>query len=77
MVALASAVVWGGGPTFLACTISRTFSLSVLPLWSSYLDRFCLDVRIRLVARDDLPLNLAFQQALDVIQELVFVDADQ
>ena len=77
MVVLASMVVRGAGSSFPACTVSRTFSLSVLPLWSSYLDRFCLDVRIRLVARDDLPLNLAFQQALDVIQELVFVDADQ
>ena len=39
--------------------------------------RFCLDPGIRLVAWDDLLLDLAFHHSLDVIEELVFIDTDQ
>ena len=76
-MALASVVIRGSGSSFLACTVSWAFSLPILPLWSPYLEWFCLDFGVRFVAGDDLLLDLAFHHSLDIIQELVFIDADQ
>ena len=74
---MASVVIRGSGSSFLACAVSAGLLLSVLPLRSSYLDRFCLDFGIWFVARDYLLLDLEFHHSLDVIEELVFIDADQ
>ncbi len=54
-----------------------TVSLSGWPLRMSFLHRFRLDARVRLVAGNDLPFNFAFQQALDIVQQLLLIHTDQ
>lgn len=67
----------GTGSSFLPYAVIRAFSLPIVLLRASFAYRFCLDAWIRFVARNDLLFDLDFQQALDVVQEPVFVDADQ
>lgn len=76
-MALASVVIRCSASRFLACSVSLAFSLAVRWLRSSDLYRFCLDSWIRFIAGDDFLLDFAFHHALDVIEESVFIDADQ
>jgi hypothetical protein len=51
--------------------------LSDRPPRTSFLDRFRHDARIRLVAGDDLLFDFAFQQTLNIAQQLVLINANQ
>ncbi len=62
------------GPGILAGTGSAATTGS---LRTSSPDWFCLYARIRLVSRNDFPFYFAFQELLDVAQQIVFLDTDQ
>ena len=58
------------------CSLT-VWSLAISSLRATFRDWFCLDARIRFVAGDDLLIDLAFEQALDVKEEPVLVYTDQ
>ena len=57
--------------------LARPVGSAGRPLITTLSNRFRLDPRIRFIAGDNLLFNLAFEQALDIAQQLVFIDADQ
>ena len=66
----------------MSCCPSTHFSLragspSGGASWADFPDRLWLDTGIWLVTRNDLLLELTFQQTLDVTQKVLLIDTDQ